>query len=368
MNDNEKFYLDKIFTRSFNFPVVEGYSESLLIELPKIIDFYFSKTLFLFKNGILEVYRNKNESINKLVPHILHKINNNEFNPKLFLQDYFSNIKILKEYINKYKEFNFVKDNFSEMVVDLKKFKEIWIWCITGMVVVYWLAYIAIENKNELNDLKYLFDDFKKARQDSEEMYYLGNQFFDYFINYIAKKENINYKLADYLTFIEIVDYLNKKTLPNLVELSRRQSGIGFINGEKFYYKDSDIKKIISDNNIIIKDEDYFDDTIKVITGICGYKGMVKGPVKILKHHKDLDNLQDNDILVSVMTSPLYLKAVKRSAAIITDEGGVLCHAAIIARELKKPCVIGTKIATKILHDGDLVEVDAGKGIIKIIS
>jgi len=53
--------------------------------------------------------------------------------------------------------------------------------------------------------------------------------------------------------------------------------------------------------------------------------------------------------------------------AIVTNEGGILCHAAIIAREFKKPCIVGTKIATQVLHDGDLVEVDANKGIVKII-
>lgn len=59
--------------------------------------------------------------------------------------------------------------------------------------------------------------------------------------------------------------------------------------------------------------------------------------------------------------------AIIRSGAIITDEGGLTCHAAIIARELKKPCVVGAKIATKILKDGDMVEVDVDKGIAKIL-
>jgi pyruvate,water dikinase len=58
---------------------------------------------------------------------------------------------------------------------------------------------------------------------------------------------------------------------------------------------------------------------------------------------------------------------MKKAIAFITDEGGITCHAAIIARELKKPCIIGTKIATKVLKDGDLVEVDANKGVVKII-
>ena len=58
---------------------------------------------------------------------------------------------------------------------------------------------------------------------------------------------------------------------------------------------------------------------------------------------------------------------MKKAAAIVTDDGGLTCHAAIVARELKTPCVVGTKIATKVLKDGDMVEVDANKGIVKKI-
>ena len=67
------------------------------------------------------------------------------------------------------------------------------------------------------------------------------------------------------------------------------------------------------------------------------------------------------------MTTPDLLPAMERATAFITDEGGITCHAAIVAREMKKPCIIGTKTATKILKNGDLIEVDAVNGIVKII-
>ena len=69
--------------------------------------------------------------------------------------------------------------------------------------------------------------------------------------------------------------------------------------------------------------------------------------------------------MVAVMTFPNFVQAMERASAFVTDEGGILCHAAIIAREMRKPCITGTKIATKVLKDGDLVEVDADKGIVK---
>ena len=67
------------------------------------------------------------------------------------------------------------------------------------------------------------------------------------------------------------------------------------------------------------------------------------------------------------MTNPTYVPAMQKAAAVITDEGGLLCHAAIVSRELKVPCIIGTKVATKVLKDGDRVEVDAKKGVVKIL-
>ena len=67
------------------------------------------------------------------------------------------------------------------------------------------------------------------------------------------------------------------------------------------------------------------------------------------------------------MTTPEFLSAMKKVAAFVTDEGGIACHAVIVAREIKKPCIIGTKIATQVLKDGDEVEVDAEQGVVRIL-
>lgn len=75
--------------------------------------------------------------------------------------------------------------------------------------------------------------------------------------------------------------------------------------------------------------------------------------------------VKSGDILICGMTLPDYVPVMKRAAAIVTDEGGITCHAAIVARELHKPCVVGTRLATKVFKDGDWVEVDAIKGIVR---
>lgn len=93
--------------------------------------------------------------------------------------------------------------------------------------------------------------------------------------------------------------------------------------------------------------------------------GYGKGRVKIVLSRNDFNKFKDGDILVVPMTTPEFVPLMKKAAAIITDEGGISCHAAIISRELGKPCIIGTKIATQVLKDGDMVEVDADRGVVK---
>ena len=105
----------------------------------------------------------------------------------------------------------------------------------------------------------------------------------------------------------------------------------------------------------------------KTLEGNVASPGFAKGKVKIVHNESELGKVKDGDILVAYMTKPSYMPAMKRAAAFVTNEGGVTCHAAIVSREMKKPCVIGAKIATKVLHDGDLIEVDANKGIVRIL-
>ncbi len=105
----------------------------------------------------------------------------------------------------------------------------------------------------------------------------------------------------------------------------------------------------------------------KEIKGVCASPGKVVGMVKVCRGEEEIDKMKEGDILVACMTQPEFLPAMKKAKAIITDEGGLTCHAAIIARELGIPCVIGTKIATQVLKDGDEVEVDANHGVVTIL-
>ena len=104
---------------------------------------------------------------------------------------------------------------------------------------------------------------------------------------------------------------------------------------------------------------------VREITGNIVYMGKVKGTAKIVKKASELSKLKKGDILITPMTTIDYVPYLDKASAIVTDEGGIACHAAIVAREFKIPAIVGTKYATKILKDNDLIEVDARKGIVR---
>ncbi|MBI2547832.1 hypothetical protein HYW21_00625 [Candidatus Woesearchaeota archaeon] len=111
--------------------------------------------------------------------------------------------------------------------------------------------------------------------------------------------------------------------------------------------------------------EDAIDQTI--IKGMGATKGKAKGKVAIVRTVGDLRHVTPGSILVAVTTHPDYVPAMQKAAAIVTDEGGLLSHAAIVSRELGLPCIVGTGNATKVLKNGNFVVVDADTGVVCIL-
>jgi len=101
-----------------------------------------------------------------------------------------------------------------------------------------------------------------------------------------------------------------------------------------------------------------------LVSGLAAAPGLVTGAVRILRSTEEGSRLQDGDILVATMTSPDWVPTMRRAAALVTDGGGVTCHAAIVGRELHLPTVVATRTATTVLRDGEIVTVDGAKGVV----
>ena len=105
----------------------------------------------------------------------------------------------------------------------------------------------------------------------------------------------------------------------------------------------------------------------EVVKGIVTCKGEAEGKVVIVKDRSELHKVEVGDILVTPLTTPDFVIAMKKSVGIVTDLGGITSHAAVTSRELGIPCIVGTKNATKNLKDGDLVKLDTEKGIVEVL-
>ncbi len=178
-----------------------------------------------------------------------------------------------------------------------------------------------------------------------------------------AKRLGINLMQLKILMPHEIISSLKSGKVDKKLIKERYKLCVIYMEGKtKKVLTGQKARKFIKENVPAIKQG-----LIQDIQGMCANPGHVSGKVRIIKAVKDVSKKDKDFILVTPMTTPELVPAAHKAKAIITDEGGITCHAAIVSREMNKPCIIGTKIATKVLKDGDRVEVDAERGIIKLI-
>jgi phosphohistidine swiveling domain-containing protein len=206
--------------------------------------------------------------------------------------------------------------------------------------------------------IKDIIEDIRKY----SETFYKELPLFDRLGEYITSKE-VGYSVSEILamTTFELITYRDTGVLPSSEKLHERSICSGIYRNSE-----NDIRLISGEEVKEIKKKWMSNYKDGQVSGVTAYGGQIQGICKVVNKFKGAD-IKKGEILVSVMTTPDAVPLMKKSAAIVTDGGGMLCHAAIVARELKIPCVIGTKIATQVLKDGDLVEVDADNGIVKII-
>ncbi len=187
------------------------------------------------------------------------------------------------------------------------------------------------------------------------------------YINELSHRTKISKRLLGYLGINDIKKLKKINDLNKIIsELMKRVRGVLFVIDEKGEERliDENYKKYVK----IKKSKESLNKEKNVdLHGTTACEGTAIGKVRICKDIQTINLVESGDVLVTSMTRPEFMPAIKLAAAIITDEGGITCHAAIIARELNIPTIIGTKIATKVLKNGMIVEVKASHGIVKII-
>jgi len=290
-------------------------------------------------NGAIELWENK-KGINLYIQKVFEK---NKKNPKFFLgamEKYSMLLGSLEKCWNK------------KILTDVNELKD-FISLFSEAIYLFSLMYYTVMNKK--TPKKLMNAAIKLRRKDV---------FFDKSDKLIRKSLTSIYPE---LKGEEIAILFNEITKPPKKNLLMKRHESFIIIGLK-YHKLISLSDFLRNNvNYYFKQDNVGKKAIKNIKGATAYRGYVIGKAIIIKQKEKINKIRRGQIIIATMTTPEFIPAMKKAGAIITDEGGITCHAAIISRELGIPCVIGTKIATKVLKDGDLVEVDANKGVVKII-
>jgi len=304
-------------------------------KFPIKIDGFNLDTIVLGENGIIKRYVDQKEL--------------DEFENLTKKGDFVDLVKEFKAYEESVLPF-FNKDPIENREEFMSIFRQLWIHEIT----TFFLGLYATDQE--------LIDYISHLRGSKSAQHIATSEFLPKLYKQISERKNINIELLKYALPDEIISLTLDE---NILSLRQKLYVIECVGG---------VMKLIIGDEAKIYNEDFLknfkNDVIENISefkGSSAFRGMASGKVVIITNENELANVKEGDILVSPMTRTSFLSAMERAAAYITDEGGITCHAAITARELKKPCVVGTKIATKLLKNGMYVEVDAINGIIKIL-
>lgn len=229
--------------------------------------------------------------------------------------------------------------------------------------LVYWwsamsLVFSAPDIKDLPDDVRQLILKYRAESQEyTSEMDKVMQNFFK---KYYPEFKNIAWTITPAEAAAIAKRGISQQYYKKLLE---RRHGFGMFN-EKMYSK-SELKKVL------LKKRFYFEDTrvnkVESVHGKATSKLSFVGKVCVIHTSKDFKKVKKGAVLITQMTTPDYIPSMRLAGAFVTDEGGLTCHAAIISRELKKPCIVGTRVATQVFKDGDMVEVDADRGIVRKI-
>lgn len=256
------------------------------------------------------------------------------------------------------KVFSFIKKN-SDKEAGLELYNGFWkemsdyyLWHLNCKYIVDYFS---------LEELRKYLPALEEARLYAEPVFREQENFMEKIAEKVATIVDLPKDLILSTTKEELRAYFSGEKLPPIKELEKRFSkAIQFFELGK--------SKLFAGAEVAEMEKIVLPKAGQILKGQTAYKGKAKGQVRIVWKPADPSIIfEKGDILVTGMTRPEFLPLMKKAGAFVTDAGGILSHAAIVAREIGKPCIIGTKIATKVLKDGDLVEVDANKGIVKII-
>ncbi len=285
----------------------------------------------------------------------------------------FSNAKAYKKYKLDYLKFideyprKFDSIINSSDLITAKDFKDFidlcWVAETHYEKTQYFFTDLVVADK----ELEQDFSNLKiKGRALLNDQYFSVNNYLERILKKVSVVTNIDLANLYFYTWREIIDLLNGKKV-DIPDQITRLTFITYLEDEKITLFGNDAKEKIT----VFKN--LHEKQLSGLSGTIANRGKTTGVVRILDQgyeHKNLskflNEMHKGEILVAETTSPEIMVACQKAAAIVTNQGGLMSHAAIVSRELGIPCIVGVEGATTKLKNGDTIEVDANLGIVRI--
>lgn len=354
-----KLIFEKSISRDWSVLYTQMWYESYIREFKKQFGQVYSEVIYEGKEGSVEGFRAPIEHIDGLREFVLGKLKKDPSwlskQSKILIEE----TKETINFANKIRERPLSEYSNKDLAELLKKFFELNIKLGPRFIITFWFP-IHMEKHPDLRKYKDEIKAASEARNISEKLGSVVDPSLREIGRDVLKRANLPEDLSKFINYEEIITFLEKGQKIDVRKIAQRKDY--FIVANKGILIQS-MKEYLSDHEYGLKEEVV--EQTSEIKGSIAYPGLVKGKAILIKNKEMFNKFKEGDIVITSMTNPDYLPILRNALAFVTDEGGITCHAAIAARELKKPCIIGTKIATKVLKDGDVIEVDANKGVVR---
>lgn len=244
-----------------------------------------------------------------------------------------------------------VKENPKKKISEAKLIKQ-------KTIADYKKTFKRIEKSKKLVELVDYAREFIYLQTYRLDVFFLAHYYAYPLLKEIGKRSNLKVEELVYLTGDEIINLINNKITITKNEVKSRIKNYALILENEKYTLLSGNKVKIAVHRAVKEIE---------VKGVVVSRGRTTGKAKLVEEVADISKVNRGDIIISSMTRPELVPAIVKASGIITDFGGMLCHAAIISREFGIACIVGTKQATKVFKDNDLVELNAYEGIARKI-
>ncbi len=295
---------------------------------------------------------------------------------------FYSSLDEFQNYLTSFKQFLSESDSFFESILSKEKITSLDLNTYFKQIIKFFnfykwteffysdYSYIAVKDNSTLkngtleNNLLQLGEIKTDGRILLNKIFNKSDSYLNRFLDKIAKLKPINRDDLKLLTYSEIVIYFDNGVVP---KIDNRKNDFTLLTSPGLNL----LKNALHQDFIT----EFKEQTSDVVKGIVACEGAIEGTVRVLDFNFDnfdilfdlINEMNDGEILVAETTSPDIFLACEKASAIVTNQGGVGSHAAIVSREMGIPCIVGTKDATKVLKTGDLVKVDAFKGVVQFI-